>query len=802
MKTLEKRSSSAGRNSNRKRRRLFERLEDRRLLVGGAGLPADMVADPYAFVGDHSGSNSEIWDMQVGGQTITAAGYGDVAREKLSLEKGQSYSINVSHLGTNRTDGNGNPDPDYDYRAWVDNSANPTWTSGSGTPSGTDFFVEDPSGLLQRRFFGSGTNHATGTATLHVPLIDLDVDSDNSGAIDGTASEDHLEISNRDGVFVQVLVGDSDNDGVLDNMDFNGVTGAAFTPIQIKMSANVGVAGGTTSLTFDFDDAGMGQTGAYRLWKKDAPQGRSAADLVASGTQISAGDIGLAPGGTVTLYLEAVSATSRRTNFDPIEVTASISGGSWTGSLVDKVHAVGVDFDIDAKTISQNAVSGELAESKEQTDGAFVLVNNDDDDYDANNTADASQTGAIVGENDLLPIVLKDQPRGGDYTLSIPQHLRVWRNADRTDQILSSTSISAATQTELYVEGIAEATDEIQLNWSKGSASFQNTDRIKVTAFSLSGPLNVPGNSIYTYMVSGVQTGSWGNAAGGSVQVSSATSADVKWANTPAVGNVVYAPTSEYSWGLDVNVVAINFAPGSTVTYTSGNPVQSAGPGGLLIKSAAQPNAMRADLGVSSVVGPTVNGSQRGRKFIEVGVTHQARFVKKHAVAINQGQTIRRISNLENSQWYNDLFQVSAAPWVDGNDNHVLDITTDTQIVDGNSFATGLFATGDTPQVKASDTFNFGGAVTNFEILMEHRNFVAVRAKGPNINGSADVLTQLAAWEWSFDGSGSVDATLAYTPTGQGVQGTQVQFVTDGRRVPSVSGNMPQLLQNQTWTTQ
>ena len=114
-----------------------------------------------------------------------------------------------------------------------------------------------------------------------------------------------------------------------------------------------------------------------------------------------------------------MNATSNRTNFEPVEVTATVSGGTWSGSLVDEVHAVGVDFDLDVKSVFENSAGQDLAEDVEQNVGAFVPVNNDDDDYDPNNLPDFLQPGAITGENDLLPIVLREQSRGGDYQLSI-----------------------------------------------------------------------------------------------------------------------------------------------------------------------------------------------------------------------------------------------------------------------------------------------------------------------------------------------------------------------------------------------
>ena len=64
--------------------------------------------------------------------------HGKVRREQGTFARGVSYPITVDWLATNRAAG-----PDYDYRAWIDRSADPTWTSGSPTPSSPAFFVTD-----------------------------------------------------------------------------------------------------------------------------------------------------------------------------------------------------------------------------------------------------------------------------------------------------------------------------------------------------------------------------------------------------------------------------------------------------------------------------------------------------------------------------------------------------------------------------------------------------------------------------------------------------------------------------------
>jgi hypothetical protein len=299
-----------------------------------------MIARPYAFIGDHSGSNSEIWSMQVGSQTIAAPDYGVVQREQLSLVKGQSYLVSVSHGGTNREEG-----PDYDYRAWIDSSASPSWTSGSGTPTGRDFFVDNDSGLLQRQFFGDDTNEATGTAIIHVPLADLDIDSNNNGSFD--SDDDWIEIDSTKGRLVDVLNGDIDQDGTVDRIDFDGIAGARFEPIQLSLSSNLQNAGYSNfniTFTYSMASANAASTGGdFRLWKVDASSNRTdLSSLIRSGQSLSASSLGLSPGGSITLYLEAVNASRNTVNFKEIKVDIAVSYGRFNGTLSDKVHASAV----------------------------------------------------------------------------------------------------------------------------------------------------------------------------------------------------------------------------------------------------------------------------------------------------------------------------------------------------------------------------------------------------------------------------------------------------------------------------
>ncbi|MEM9369318.1 MAG: hypothetical protein AAGD07_25335, partial [Planctomycetota bacterium] len=236
--------------------------------------------------------------------------------------------------------------PDYDYRAWIDSSASPRWTSGAATPSGKDFFVDDPSSLLQRRHFGDGANVAAGkSATLHVPLADLKIDSDQNGVFG--ANDNWVELDRENGRVIEVISGDMDSDGVVDFFDFDGIAGASFEPIRLSLSSNLAAAASASEITvtFDYSFAGGSATesnGAFRIWTKDASEDRSATStLIEPGVSYQAVSLGLQPGNEITLFLEAVQPSRRTRYFDSIEVDIAVNG-SWSGNLVDVVHAKGV----------------------------------------------------------------------------------------------------------------------------------------------------------------------------------------------------------------------------------------------------------------------------------------------------------------------------------------------------------------------------------------------------------------------------------------------------------------------------
>ena len=395
-------------------RPVIEPLESRWLLSGPdvADLPADMKSPLYVTIGDQSSSDSEDWAMTVGDRSHLSGGYGQVSTQKRDFAKGQDYPIKVVHVGTNRAAG-----PDYDYRAWIDRIKTPTWGDGQQTASGPDYFVIDQNTpkLLQKDWYGDDVNAAQGkTATLVVPSLDVDIDTENQGGFavpsnDPQADKDEGNLSL--GKWIAADTGDVNGNGQPDYADLNGIAGGNFVPMVLRLSQNVAEADPTqVMLQFDYDasdpsiamgdsSAGSGLTnpalgGHLRVWRFDADQSRYGDAFIDSGKPISAADLGLTPGGQAVVYIEAVGA-KRGINSAPITVTASITGEVWSGTLTDTVNVRPIAVDLDADTHNDGTYTS--------TDPFAVPEQDQGEDHDEDlerNIAGLKLPGKVLAVND------------------------------------------------------------------------------------------------------------------------------------------------------------------------------------------------------------------------------------------------------------------------------------------------------------------------------------------------------------------------------------------------------------------
>lgn len=325
---------------------------------GGVAPADDMKGRFRLTVGDPSSSQSERWRLEVGDVRYVSPGFGIVGYNDFTFQAGKSYDVRLKHVGSTLSP------PDYDWTASILPTPNkPT----------VPFFITDGAPILGEH--GDDSTFGSKVAHFHIPLLDVDVDSDNNDEFNApgrTKEEDRLEQTTGGAKILTADTGDVDEDGVPDYADFDGIDGRKFVPLILNLSDNVRFADPSKiefSFSYDASDAtanlrtGNGTAddpyvykrapGSLRIWRKDASATRDKdGDYIHTGEKITAEELGLQPGGTVTLYVEAVAGS---TSYLAVDVSAAVTGGKWSGTLSDKVYfastetryvEVGVDGDL------------------------------------------------------------------------------------------------------------------------------------------------------------------------------------------------------------------------------------------------------------------------------------------------------------------------------------------------------------------------------------------------------------------------------------------------------------------------
>jgi hypothetical protein len=466
-----------------------------------------------------------------------------------------------------------------------------------------------------------------------------------------------------------------------------------------------------------------------------------------------------------------------------------------------------LNVDLDAMKVSHNIANGELPDSDETSPGAFVPLNNDDDDYDASNTADKDQSGSITGESDLLPIKLhKVDPAvtGSKYTLDIPTQVKIWQNSDRSVAVTATTEFDANADTTLYVEGITVGSGNIKINWKDGTTTLDDCDEIKVTVYNWIGPLNVPGYAIYQYKANGaLGTSKWITPGSGTIKTG-ANSSDITilWNAGPVVGTAIYQVNADYLWDLEVNVVEVKIeAPTSGNAFTAGTPADdgtftdSSGVFSKRVKSGSP------GLGWSAKV--TLNGpnSDRGVKMMRISFIQNLTFATFSGSYTTEDKSLK--SSIEGNS-YLDIAAGATAPYYSA--------------LPGGSFMnptpslkTKTIGTSDTPRSGPPLTFDQGGfagmgddIVDTVGLVWDFYLFVTA-ATIDTKNNADEQYTSRAKADWKFNGSGSVGQVSPYTWSAGGSAGvtapTAWTAVSDGSQPSITSGTTANsALSSDTWS--
>ena len=457
-----------------------------------------------------------------------------------------------------------------------------------------------------------------------------------------------------------------------------------------------------------------------------------------------------------------------------------------------------VDIDLDAMKVSHNVANGELPDEEEETVGAFVPNNYDDDDY--NGTLDGFDSNAVTGEDDLLPILLHkvNAADAGNYRLTIPYGVNVWRTSDRTGAISETTDIAAGVDTTLYVEGSIPSAGELKLNWKNSSSTITDADRVKVTVYEMTGPLNVPNYSAYEYKATGaLPTSGWTGVSGGVISAGANTSdAKILWDTaTATVGRPSYKVNDNYIWDMEVNVVQVELDPSvNVIAYSSSPPAQLVGDGRLIASTADGSAAVRTALQVD-LVGPVVNGGIRGLKYIQVGYIQNVTTNSTHADFDAFTPKKRVVSSLEGSGPMVDFVTNpvrSVNPWYDINNS--VNTTYESPQSDVAQVIGVLMNFIDVPVVQATDRMRlyqgvFYEDVDYFSVRLDFNIYLAVHTTD-STNGADEVYAQRARADWHFDGTGNfVAGPGVWSPVGA-ENGGDASFteVKNGDVVPVTDG--------------
>ncbi|QBG48191.1 hypothetical protein EGM51_12610 [Verrucomicrobia bacterium S94] len=123
-------------------------------------------------VGDHSTSESEIYEMTVSGERtirLNSGTYGEVVSETFTFKRGETYTVTIRHIGTSPEQLEKYNKPDFDYTALV------SFENG--------WVLDDTEGILRvRSNYGSDSFRAAGKqAKVHAVKLKLEMQNRDDG---------------------------------------------------------------------------------------------------------------------------------------------------------------------------------------------------------------------------------------------------------------------------------------------------------------------------------------------------------------------------------------------------------------------------------------------------------------------------------------------------------------------------------------------------------------------------------------------------------------------------------------------
>jgi hypothetical protein len=601
----------------------------------------------------------------------------------------------------------------------------------------------------------SDTTDINGDAFATAQIVD---DDPVDVIIQGLPEETEASPNEMDpGAFFGVNDDDDNDNGTADNKEMLVDLGDDdLEPVQLKWPQEA-KAGSTITLSL------TGDGNSFRVWKDDGTQLLGV--FGGAGDPVTSVVLDPTDGPNMTVYLEALAAGPTGLVLQATDAPATTR----PSNSPDMITGYADTYDLDLTMVDHNQPVGIIDDRFEITDGGFVPLNNDDDDYTATATLygeDLTQSGAIQGEDDLLPIVIHGvQNRNGQMKL-VYSGLMVYRNGtDRTNPLASGVAIPVQQQDlTLYVEGTTADEHTIEL-WVDG----KKRDTVKVTAFQWVGPLNVPNNGAYEYKVASAPYAGahWLDPSGGGLLVPlgpDPSDVEIAWlGGSPRVARAIYQVNNSYTWDLEVNLVEISVsAPdaGDGSAFTAGQvvdfPNEADHLGNLIkvVKATGPGISWQAKVTFS---GPTLNGqTNRGVRQMRAGFVQNLTVSQLWGTYGNNNNTLTS-AMVGTTYW--DTIDPTALKLYD----------TDPAALFENATSANT-----SKLIKSSDSPGWGPPTLRQGIQLTYVNLVwdfdlyVVGLTWDQRNAANTVYRPQAEAQWQFDGTDSVSPGLVWQggPTG------------------------------------
>jgi len=242
----------------------------------------------------------------------------------------------------------------------------------SGTSQTISLLVEGIDGahtnlkaVFQPDETGSNAQSTSDTILLDVEEADLDIDIPGGGTV-----ADDKELA--PGGYLVLNNDDDDEDGILDFEDDDVQNDDDLLELRLK---NIS---GNDLYQLEFD------VSKIRLWADDDKS-----------EELLPGPADFSTTSSRTFYVEGIAASS---SLGDVEITATASSA---GNSADTIRLTVVTTNL--SILGEDGT--ELTEKEEGDEGAFVQLNNDDDDRDG--ILDRVDSNGVAGDNDLVPLTLR-----------------------------------------------------------------------------------------------------------------------------------------------------------------------------------------------------------------------------------------------------------------------------------------------------------------------------------------------------------------------------------------------------------